>query len=340
NDKIEVCKVMFLNTLGIPERQVRTVLSKTTTTGCLQDEQRGGRREKWAVDDELKRQSVLKSHQSISRMESHYCKANTSQQYLSSELTITKMFDLYAFEPDNISVSYSFYHTIFKSQNLKFHVPKKDMFAICDRYRTGSEQAQYDIKQVYEKISQRNKKFEIKKELKNQSENNPQSYIACYDLQQVISLPISKRGELFYKRKLSCYNFTVYNVTKEKGTCYLWHEAQAKRGANEIVSYVFVSFLMVMSSRRISYQRMFTFSDGCGGQNKNSIVPTMIHYFIHEVAQSIEQVTLYYFETGHGQSEGDTIHSNIERALKKAGNVYVPSQLPLVLTLACKTNMM
>ena len=51
-------------------------------------------------------------------------------------------------------------------------------------------------------------------------------------------LPHSNRGELFYKRRLSCYNFTVYDVKKHHAGCFPWNESIAKRGANEISSYL------------------------------------------------------------------------------------------------------
>ena len=68
------------------------------------------------------------------------------------------------------------------------------------------------------------------------------------------------------------------------------------------------------------------FSDGCSGQNKNSIIPAML---LHVVTNSnnINEISLRYFETSHGQSEGDSAHSAIGYAIKKAGDVSQPVQL-------------
>ncbi|VEN57244.1 unnamed protein product, partial [Callosobruchus maculatus] len=44
NRKLIVCKYFFLNTLGIPERSLRTALEKVNETGVMEGEKRGGRR--------------------------------------------------------------------------------------------------------------------------------------------------------------------------------------------------------------------------------------------------------------------------------------------------------
>ena len=42
SDVVRVCRVMFLSTVNVAERQVRTTLEKLTMTGNLQLENRGG----------------------------------------------------------------------------------------------------------------------------------------------------------------------------------------------------------------------------------------------------------------------------------------------------------
>lgn len=60
--------------------------------------------------------------------------------------------------------------------------------------------------------------------------------VAIFDLQKVMHVPKSNRGEIFYKRHLACFNFTVFNVGTGQGHCYFWHVGLAGRGANEIAS--------------------------------------------------------------------------------------------------------
>ena len=51
-------------------------------------------------------------------------------------------------------------------------------------------------------------------------------------------------------------------------------------------------------------------------------------------AQSLKKITLYFYETSHGQSEGDSMHSTVERMLKRSGEVFLPSQLATIIRLS------
>lgn len=75
------------------------------------------------------------------------------------------------------------------------------------------------------------------------------------------------------------------------------------------------------------------YSDGCAGQNKNSILPTTMLYFVNN-SRTIEQIRLTFFEPHHRQSEGDSAHSAIGPAIKSAGDIFIPSQLVTVIRLA------
>ena len=51
-------------------------------------------------------------------------------------------------------------------------------------------------------------------------------------------------------------------------------------------------------------------SDGCAGQNKNSIMPTMLLYLIIiNKSVNLKDISLRYFENSHGQNEGDSVHT-------------------------------
>nr|CAH7761219.1 unnamed protein product [Callosobruchus chinensis] len=67
--------------------------------------------------------------------------------------------------------------------------------------------------------------------------------------------------------------------------------------------------------------------------NKNSIIATMLLWSLHKLS-CIEKISLKYFETNHGQSEGDSAHSAISSAISRAGDLFIPSQLQPVIKLA------
>lgn len=330
--KVKVCRIMFLNTVCVSEKQIRTVQKKTSISGILEKDHRGGRQISMKRRDEVLRASVEKHINTFPKMDSHYCRQNTSQQYLSPELSLTRMYNLYKEGNDNYEVSYSLYHSVFKSLKLKFHRPKKDLCGICESFQKNSADELLQIK--YQKHTEEKKKVRyLKDQCKLRCKRDSKFSVACFDLQQSILLPISKRSEIFYKRKLSTYNFTVYELHSKTGHCFLWHEGLARRGANEISSNL-LQFLKEKDNE--GFEEIALFSDGCTGQNKNSITPAMLLFFVNYVSVNVKIITLHFFETNHGQNEGDSIHSTIERALRHAGDVFVPSQLVSIARLARK----
>ena len=55
-----------------------------------------------------------------------------------------------------------------------------------------------------------------------------------YDLEAVLYTPKCDVGELYYSRKFSVYNFTIFEDCTKNGYSYVWDEAEGKRGSCEI----------------------------------------------------------------------------------------------------------
>lgn len=333
SNRAQVCKKTFLDTLGISERQVRSAITKESIEGVVQKEGRGGRPANLKMKDGRIREDIKAHINRFPRMESHYCRSTTSYQYLSSDLNVSTMHELYKAEhPDGGSEST--YRNIFNTMNLKFHKPKKDQCGICAGYSEATEDEKERLRESYEcHIAEKEKVRTIKKESKTASRANPELVTAVFDLQQVIYLPKSERSEIFYKRRLACYNFTVFDIATRDGFCYTSHEGTTKRGSNEIASSLY-DFLTKKDQEGAKEVNLFC--DGCPGQNKNSILPGMLHCFLRH-SSSIHTVTVYFFETNHGQSEGDSMHSVIERKLRKMGDIFLPAQLAVLMQLARKS---
>lgn len=60
--------------------------------------------------------------------------------------------------------------------------------------------------------------------------------MSCFDLQKTLNVPRGETSAFYYKRALSVFNFTIFDIRNTKGYCYLWTEETAKKGANEIGS--------------------------------------------------------------------------------------------------------
>lgn len=199
-------------------------------------------------------------------------------------------------------------------------------------YKLGDPAKKIEIGEAYnahtaEKVAVRQKK-EKAKELSKNYPNIVAS--AVFDLQQVIQLPISNESAIFYKSRLSAFNFTIYNIGNKECLCFLWNETISKRGANEISTCV-AKYLQELDDRGL--REVMLFADGCGGQNKNTIVFSMLLYTIRNT-KNLRKISLCFFETNHGQSEGDSAHSSISTAMSTAGDIFIPAQLPPILKLA------
>jgi len=154
---------------------------------------------------------------------------------------------------------------------------------------------------------------------KERAINNPKYCVAVFDLQKVLTSPQSEVSSFYYKRKYATYNFTIFDIANKQGYCYMWTETEGNRGSNEIGTCLF-KFIELLKDRGVEE---FTFySDNCGGQNRNRYI-----YSMWEYAASIYKVTIIhrFFEKGHTQNEGDSMHATIECA-KKGKIIYVPSQ--------------
>ncbi|KAK4301995.1 hypothetical protein Pmani_025895 [Petrolisthes manimaculis] len=79
--KLLVCKTMFLNTLSISEKTVRTALKKMPS-GTVKTEKRGGRQDH-LQEEHKQRRAKIKAHiDRFPRIESHYCILKFTRDYL------------------------------------------------------------------------------------------------------------------------------------------------------------------------------------------------------------------------------------------------------------------
>lgn len=328
----QVCQFFFLNTLAVSEQVVRTAMSKITSTGVVDKDKRGGRRQNYIERDRLITLQVESHIDRFPRVESHYCRNNSTREYLNGDLTIKKMYSLFTKEIGEGAVaSLSTYRKIFQTKNLSFHRPKKDQCGLCMSYHKGTEEVKNNLSKRFEIHNEEKNKFRlIRNGCKEAAKIDPTILCATFDMQQVISLPISMDNAVFYKRRLSVYNLTLYNIASGDCSCYTWHEGISKRGASEVSTAVY-HFLQKYDNN--GCKKAYLFADGCSGQNKNSVTVATLLYIVNN-STNIEEIELRISVPCHGQNEGDSAHSAISYALKKSGDVHVPSQLNPIFRLA------
>ena len=91
--------------------------------------------------------TIVKQHiHSFPKYQSHYCRNDSPHRiYLSPELTIVKMYNLYKQQHVDDAVSEWVYRKIFNECfNLTFGTPKTDTCKTCDQYKVGVEAMKTD----------------------------------------------------------------------------------------------------------------------------------------------------------------------------------------------------
>lgn len=103
--------------------------------GLCHDVQRGKHKNRPNRKSSEQAQFVRSHIESFSTVESHYCRKDSKKEYLSSDLSVTKMYNLYKEKCDEKShtpVSLSVYRRIFDHEyNISFHHPIKDQCDLC-----------------------------------------------------------------------------------------------------------------------------------------------------------------------------------------------------------------
>lgn len=317
----KVCREFFLSTLNITDSLIRSTISKTNDQGCVGMDKRG----KHAPHNKLpeSQATFLKKHiTSFPAVESHYCRKSTGRRYLDPCLNVQIMYKLYVEEctKQNLApVSISKYRQVFRKYNLGFFKPKKDQCKYCTAYKSLNMDEKEERKENYQRHISKKELARQERDLdKEVSKLNSSTIAFNFDLQAVLTTPKGPSGQIYYMRKFAVYNFTVYNLASQKVLCYLWDETQGKRGANEISTCIYD--YIISSYNNAECIRMM--SDGCGGQQKNSIFATMCLNLVqtHPTLQTIDHK---FFETGHTEMECDSIHSKIEKKSK-----FVPVYTP------------
>lgn len=320
-EKKVVCREFFMATINVTDAFIRGSLAKKTMEGFLESDKRGKHIPHNKLTDG--QEAFIRNHiLSFPAVESHYCRKNTNRRYLDSQLNISMMHRLYQEKcstENQKSASLVKYRRIFKSYNLGFFKPKKDQCKKCLAFSNLSEDKKKEERPIYqEHLEKKDDARKCRDSDKAEAKENIKTLAFNFDMQAVLSTPKGPAGQIFYLRKLAVYNLTIYNLGSQDVCCYLWDEIQGNRGSNEISSCIF-DYMMKQSSIITNVRMM---SDGCGGQQKNSIFALMcLHAVINH--RTLETIDHKFFQTGHTEMECDSIHSKIEKKSKFVP-VYVP----------------
>ena len=291
--------------------------------------------------------------QSLPTVSSHYTRAKAKNRlYLPSGGSTSGLYKDYqrfmeAEHPDVGIVKDTFFRTIFNTcYNISFSPPATDLCNTCERLSVEIQVAKSkdDVKATedLEAALMRHKDLArtAQKLLKDEGlgkDNFEGRRVISIDLQQTLPVPKLPVNVAYYKRKVWLYNFCVYDITKNQPYMFLWDEAQAMRGPNEIGSCINKWLDMVAEQNDGNFNVLRIYADNAAGQNKNI-------YIILTLLQRIQQKRLLHIEvvflvSGHTYLPCDRAFGVIEKHLRNDEHICsVPRYITLIKEASKKNN--
>nr|CAH7731800.1 unnamed protein product [Callosobruchus chinensis] len=306
---VPVCKNMFLKTLAVKEWSVRNWVEKSKY-GIVPNVTRTDRRFSSRTTQNDKVISTFLDK--LPKIPSHYCRKDTKKMYLEQDFSsysdLYKAYIEYSNEENTSPASRNTLIKWVKKMNIGIFKPRKDLCDTCFEYESGNlDPAEWD--------KHRKSKDSAQKEKSNDKEkaDNGLLHVVTVDLQAVKTCPYLPASSLYFKTKLVCHNYTVYDLSTRHCSCYWFSEIdadlQASTFASLLVDYLQRKYLQEPQSNK----EIVIYSDGCTYQNRNSTIANALLSLSYEYNRTITQKFLV---KGHSQMECDSVHATIEKKLR------------------------
>ena len=96
------------------------------------------------------------------------------------------------------------------------------------------------------------------------------------DLQSLLLCPKLEASCLFYRTKLCCHNFTLFDLTTKAVMCYFWNETCADLSASTFTTCI-IDYLNNLDLTNTD--KVILYSDGCTYQNRNTTLSCALLQF-------------------------------------------------------------
>ena len=98
-------------------------------------------------------------------------------------------------------------------------------------------------------------------------------------------IPHLPAGSLYFKQKLKCHQFTVYNIANGDTVCYVWNEGEGGMDGNVFASCI-IDFLK--NETNLNTPVVF-YSNGCSAKNRNITLANSLYKFANK-----NNITIYH----------------------------------------------
>ncbi|KAK5647883.1 hypothetical protein RI129_002775 [Pyrocoelia pectoralis] len=328
---LKVCRKMFLNTLDLGYKTVQEWVNNGSYGMYKETGKRINVKEKIVLRHKAHYTNLETFFGELPKLPAHYCRKDTMKLYLEPIFQnlsdVYKLYKTYCHDKNVEPLGRKVFNKTFYAHNLSIYQPKKDQCNICFAYK-------YDNVSEDKYKSHLDRKEKARKEKikdKAAAENN-HCIVVTMDLQGVKLAPVIPASKVYFKTKLSCHNFTVYNLKTRDVMCYWFSEDEN----NSLVSSTFASCILDYLERYCITESkipIILYSDGCNYQNRNAVLANALLNF--SIVTEIE-VFQKYLEPGHTQMECDSVHSTIERKLRNK-EIHLPSDYSTI-TREARTN--
>ncbi len=316
---VQVCKRTFLNTLGIGDNLVRQWMKDSENGMAISNECIVKRRSPPSnkAKKEERKKILIDFLENLPKLPSHYARKNTEKLYIEPFVTtLMELYKIYIGECELINevpLSRFTFSETFQDMKLSLLQLKKDKCDVC---------VSHEVKLVSDEEWQKHwaQKERARQEKEKDTENAKKNIGSVFtmDVESVKVAPFVNASAMYFKTKLCCHNFTVYENATHRATCFWFDETATDMTASTFTSCI-IEFLK-SECQDIRQGPIIFWSDGCTYQNRNAILSNaLLEYAIQNDIEIIQK----YLVVGHTQMECDSVHARIESYLK-GRPIYLP----------------
>ena len=181
--------------------------------------------------------------------------------------------------------------------NVGFYTPQKDACTKCTRFKNEAK-APEKVKKQEEHIERKDMSREERMRDISRSQKDVTFCAIIADLEQVSPCSKARTSGFFYVSKISCYNYSIYNLGTNDGFRYRWDETKAHRGAQEMASCL-INFLKEVVHEEV--KEVVVWADTCGCQFRNQYLSAVLLDIVNDTSNNFESIILKFFESGHSK---------------------------------------